>query len=380
MKKYIIAMKLLKIKNSMIVELLTFLSDNKVKRLFSDKYKEVMEGNINLLPYIEYFEERQKVKQALSDAEEVVQKSKAMNIKILTINQRNYPKSLRVLEEAPVVLYIRGKNYNKNYKKALACVGTRTPSKFSKKAVDYMIPNWVREEFTIIGGLAEGVDTLAHKTCLENGGKTIAVLAHGLDMIYPKSNEKLAEEIISKGGLLVSEYPVGTKPEKHRFVERNRIIVGLSEGTVIFECKEKSGTMHSVDYSVEQKKPIFYPNPGNEQNIYLDGIRSLIKQNIGYMIENGNNFEKPIIVLGYSLKKSPLRLKQLKKIGFYKVIQKIIRTNVEEDHDILLSKEDMKRISVEVNRENYEKFKEIAKENNLSVKELMNLLIDSVIK
>lgn len=380
MKKYIIAMKLLKIKNSMIIELLTFLSDNKVKELFSDRYKEVIEGNINLLPYIEYFEERQKVKQALSEAEKIIEKSKAMNIKILTINQRNYPKSLKGLGDAPVVLYIRGKNYNRNYKKALACVGTRTPSEFSKKAVDYMVPNWVREDFTIVGGLAEGVDTLAHKKCLENGGKTIAVLAHGLDMVYPKSNEILAEEIVSKGGLLVSEYPVGTKPEKHRFVERNRIIVGLAEGTVVFECKEKSGTMHSVEYSIEQKKPIFYPNPGNERNIYLDGIRSLINRNVGYMIENGNNFEKPIMILGYALKKSPLRLKQLKKIGFYKIIQKIVRVNAEEEHDIPLSKEDTKRVSIEVNRDNYERFKEIAKDNNLSVKELMNLLIDSVVK
>lgn len=380
MKEYIIAMKLLKINNSMIIEVLELLSTNEFQRLFSDRYNEIIEGNINLLPYIEYFEDRSKVKQALNEAEEIVQKSKEMNIKILTINQRNYPSNLKKLKDAPVVLYIKEKNYSKNYEKALACVGTRNPSEFSKKAVDYMVPNWVREDFTIVGGLAEGVDTLAHKKCLENGGKTIAVLAHGLDMIYPKSNEVLAKEIVSKGGLLVSEYPVGTKPEKHRFIERNRIIVGLSEGTVVFECKEKSGTMHSVEYSIEQKKPIFYPNPGNEPNIYLDGIRSLINRKVGYMIENGNNFEKPIMVLGYDLKKSPLRLKQLKKIGFYKIIQKIIRANPEEEHDIPLSKEDTKRVSIEVNRENYERFKEIAKENNLSIKELMNLLIDSIVK
>lgn len=106
-----------------------------------------------------------------------------------------------------------------------------------------------KENFSIISGLALGIDAESHKACLNVGGRTIAILAHGLDMIYPRENIELSKSILNNGGTLISEYPVGTKPDKFRFVDRNRIVSGLSKGTIVFETKEKSGTMHTVDYT-----------------------------------------------------------------------------------------------------------------------------------
>ena len=106
-----------------------------------------------------------------------------------------------------------------------------------------------KNDCSIISGLACGVDKLAHQACISAGGKTVAVLAHGLDIIYPKENKTLAERILKSGGILMSEYPVGTKADRFRFVNRNRIIVGMSRAVIIYECDEKGGTMYNVEFA-----------------------------------------------------------------------------------------------------------------------------------
>ena len=115
----------------------------------------------------------------------------------------------------------------------------------------------VQNKVVTISGLAKGIDSICHKETLRNKGKTIAVIGSSLDIIYPFENKGLAEEIVKNGGCIVSEYPLGTKPEKMNFPARNRIISGLSNGVIVVEAKKKSGTMTTVDFALEQGKTVF---------------------------------------------------------------------------------------------------------------------------
>lgn len=381
MKRFVIALKILKIDDDAIIYIIQNLNSKQIKKIFTKQYNEVLGSYLVLAKYVDIFQEPQTVKEALDTAKHILKKNKELGIKTLIYGMRGYPENLEKMETPPPILYIKGKGFTKKDIKSLACVGTRKPTTFSEKAIEYLVPNWVNEKFNIIAGLAVGVDTIAHKICLNNSGRTIAVLAHGLDMIYPKENMDLSKEILNNGGTLVSEYPVGTKPEKYTFVNRNRIIVGLSLGTTIFECKEKSGTMHSVNYTFDQNKPVFYPNPGDDTtNQYLGGIRSLLNNSNAVMINDGNNFEIPIFYFGYKLRNSPKRLLQIKQNSITELFHNINNISISNIVQSFQNKEETKRISVEVNCDRYEKFKKIASKNNLSTKELLNALMEGVIE
>lgn len=381
MKKFIIALKILKINDDAIIYILQNLTNKQIKKMFSKYYNEILANDLLLIKYIYIFQNADMVKTALKEADEILKKNRINDIKTLIYGMKGYPENLTKIHNPPPILYIKGKNFTKKDIKSLACVGTRKPTIFSKRAIEYLVPNWAKEDFSIIAGLATGVDTLAHKACIDSGGRTIAVLAHGLDMIYPKDNAQLAEDILKKNGTLVSEYPIGMKPEKYTFVKRNRIIVGLSMSTVIFECKEKSGTMYSVNFTFDQNKKVFYPNPGNELNSpYLGGIKTLLNNENAIMIKDGNNFEVPIFYLGYKLKHSPKRLLQIKQKSITKLFSNIGNVNISNVISNLKNKEATKRVSVEVNSEDYNQLKEIALQNNLTTKELMNALIRGVVE
>ena len=150
-------------------------------------------------------------------------------------------------------------------------------SKYGEKIGTIFADQLSKEGITIISGLAEGIDTVAHKASYKNSGKTIAVLAGGVDIIYPKENEILCKEIIKSGGLLVSEYEPGTIPQKDNFPKRNRIISGLSAGVVVIEAKRKSGTMITVSHALEQGREVF-AIPGNIDSLNSVGTNELIKE------------------------------------------------------------------------------------------------------
>lgn len=134
-----------------------------------------------------------------------------------------------------------------------------------------------KKGLTIISGMAKGIDSYSHMGCIEAGRKTIAVLGNGIDIIYPKENQLLYNKIISTGGLVLSEYVIGTKPNRLNFPARNRIISGLSKGVVVVEAKEKSGTLNTVDFALEQGKDVFVV-PGNITSTNSIGTNELIKQ------------------------------------------------------------------------------------------------------
>ena len=178
-------------------------------------------------------------------------------IKTIKINNKEYPEKLKQLENPPKQIYVLG-DCDKNMAQSIAY-------------------NLAKHNINVISGLALGIDTNAHLGCLMNRGKTIAVVAHGLDMIYPTQNINLANEIIEKGGAIISEYPVGVRPRKENFPERNRLISGLSNGVVVIEAKEKSGSLITVECALEQGKDVFAV-PGNINSSNSIGTNNLIKE------------------------------------------------------------------------------------------------------
>jgi len=218
---------------------------------------------------------------------------KENNIDIIHICEKSYPQILKQIYDAPVSLYIRGNKEILNGKN-VGIVGCRDCTDYGKKAAKYFAYNLSKEKsINIVSGLAKGVDSYAHwgsvganiecestKNCGKKQvscGKTIAVLGNGLDMIYPKENIELANEIIRSGGTIISEYPCGTKPDKMNFPARNRIISGLSKGIIVIEAKEKSGTLITVDFALEQGRDVFVV-PGNINSINSVGTNDLIRQ------------------------------------------------------------------------------------------------------
>jgi predicted Rossmann fold nucleotide-binding protein DprA/Smf involved in DNA uptake len=161
---------------------------------------------------------------------------------------------------------------------------------------------------------------LSHQLCITAGGKTVAVLAHGLDIVYPKENKALADRIFSSGGILMSEYPVGIKADKFRFVNRNRLIVGLSKAVVIYECDAKGGTMHNVDFAIQQKKPIFCPDVGEEILDIQTGTKKLIDENIASVIKQGRDIEGVLDAVGIKNINAGMRNIDIKKIFLHAVL------------------------------------------------------------
>lgn len=161
--------------------------------------------------------------------------------------------------------------------KLIAITGCRDASNYGKYISQYFSFNLSKENIVIVSGLAKGIETFSHTACLAAGGKTIAVVATGLDNVYPKENEKLEEEILKNGGCIISEYSAGIKASKMNFPARNRIISGISNGVLVIEAKERSGSFITVDCALEQGKDVFVV-PGNITSINSVGTNYLIKQ------------------------------------------------------------------------------------------------------
>lgn len=312
MEKYYIALYKLGIKNELLLKAITEYDSDFIIHLFEGN-TDIFLTNIEWLEYKNIFEDHSSLLNALEAAETILQINKQNEIHTALYATINYPHNLMSMDNPPAIVYYKGVNPNRNFEKAIACIGTRKPTRFGFNAINYLIPQWVNEGFAIISGLAAGVDRLAHIACLAEGGKTIAVLAHGLDMIYPASNRKLAEKILLCDGTLLSEYPVGTKPDKFRFVNRNRLIVGLSKVTVAMECERKSGSMHTIEFAQKQNCPIFCPDPGDNPKETQSGLKYILDNNIGSLIKNGLDYQNVIISAGYNIEHPSMNAKYIKE-------------------------------------------------------------------
>ncbi|MBU0572337.1 DNA-processing protein DprA [Patescibacteria group bacterium] len=187
-----------------------------------------------------------------------------MNKEIYTADwqDKRYPENLLALpdNERPELLYISGK-IRKRDRKAVAIVGSRKMTDYGKRMAAKFARELAKNKVTIISGLARGIDTIAHKAALSAGGRTIAVLGCGLDIIYPPENKALAERV-RKNGALVSEFPLGTKPLGRNFLTRNRIISGLSLAVLVVEGARRSGTLSTASWAANQGREVFaIPGP-----------------------------------------------------------------------------------------------------------------------
>ena len=300
MERYFIALKELGAKNELLLKIITEYEPYFISNLFEEN-SDIFLSNIEWLPYKPLFEDREKVNAALEKADEILKINAEQEIHTALYFTINYPKNLMHIDNPPAIIYYKGANPNEGFDKAIASIGTRKPTRFGFNAINYLIPQWVNEGFAIISGLALGVDRLSHIACLAEDGKTIAVLAHGLEKVYPASNKKLAEQILLCGGTLLSEYPVGTEPTKFRFVRRNRLIVGLSKVTVAMECEESGGSMRSVRFAQKQNCPIFCPSPGNNPTEAQSGLKYILENKIGQeiILAAGYEIEKPRMEISY---------------------------------------------------------------------------------
>ncbi|MFD2616902.1 DNA-processing protein DprA [Terrilactibacillus laevilacticus] len=195
-------------------------------------------------------------------------------IQIVTILDDDYPFLLKKIFDPPIILYVKGSRSLLNDHKLLSVVGTRHPSSYAKKCMEKVLLPLVKEKWTIVSGLAIGVDTLAHHIGLKS--KTIAVLGSGLYHPYPSQNHSLFEEIARKH-VVISEYPPSRYPRKWQFPERNRIISGLSKATIIVEAKERSGSLITADQALEQGREVL-AIPGSILEPNARGTNKLIQQ------------------------------------------------------------------------------------------------------
>lgn len=198
------------------------------------------------------------------------------NIKMVTIFDEEYPKKLRNIYDSPIVLYAKG-NLELLKEYSLAIVGSRNCSEYGKKVSKKLAYDLAKYNICIISGLAKGVDKYAHLGTLQAEGKTIAVIGNGLDVVYPKENHEVYERIIKNNGLIVTEYVVGTEPNRLNFPARNRIISALSNGIIVVEAGIKSGSLITTDFGLEHGKDIFAV-PGNIFSMNSQGTNNLIKQ------------------------------------------------------------------------------------------------------
>ena len=195
---------------------------------------------------------------------------------VLTPADKAYPERLREIYDPPAVLWIRG-NVELLARPGIAVVGTRSPSPYGAGMAELLSRDLANRRLVILSGMARGVDTAAHKGAIEAGGKTVAVWGTGIDVIYPKENKKLAENIVASGGTIVSEYPLGTFPAPQNFPIRNRILSGMSVGVLVIEAAEYSGTRITARCAMDQNRDV-YAVPGNVTNKNAWGPNTLIKQ------------------------------------------------------------------------------------------------------
>ena len=197
-----------------------------------------------------------------------------------------YPAVLRNIYDPPLVIYVLG-DISLADEKAIAVVGTRIPTQYGKHVAAQLTEALAQSGITVVSGLARGIDTIAHKTTVQNNGRTIAVLGSGVDVIYPSENKKLSEDILQNGAL-ISEFPIGTFPDAPNFPKRNRIISGLSRGVVVVETGLTGGAMITAKLALDQGREVFAV-PGNIGVRQSEGTLALIQRGEAKLVTNIND-------------------------------------------------------------------------------------------
>ena len=229
----------------------------------------------------------------------------ALNIKVVTFFDEAYPSLLKRIYDPPMILYIKGDFVEKdNF--PIAIVGTREPTTYGKVQAEKFSSALASQGITIVSGLARGIDSVAHQAALKSNGRTIAVLGCGINVVYPPENKKLYEEIPNHG-LLISEFPLGTKPDAQNFPSRNRIISGLSLGCVVVESGIQGGALQTAAFALDQGREVF-AIPGNLGTKQSDGTNTLIQKGEAKLVRTPED-----ILIELELKLKPVVRKTIPK-------------------------------------------------------------------
>ncbi len=212
----------------------------------------------------------------MAKAEEELMTAEIKNVKIITIEDEQYPYNLKQIEDAPPILYALGDVTLLQNDNMLAVVGSRNASLSARRLAGQISAETAKQNIVIVSGMARGIDAAAHTGALQSGGKTIAVVGTGVDVVYPKENEKLYQELI-KNGLVLSEYPFRTQPQASNFPRRNRIVSGLSKGVLVVEAGIQSGSLITAHQALEQGRDV-YAVPGSPYDGRSSGCNKLLKE------------------------------------------------------------------------------------------------------
>ena len=197
-------------------------------------------------------------------------------VQVLTWQAPQYPPRLKEIHDPPPVLYLKGSLLPRD-ERSVAVVGTRKASAYGREAASLLASDLARHEVTVVSGMARGIDAIAHRAALDAGGRTVGILANGLDIVYPPEHRELAWRILESGGALASEYPLGVRPDGRNFPRRNRIISGMTLGTLVIEAGEPNGALWTVRHALEQDREVFAV-PGTIFSAASQGTNHLIQE------------------------------------------------------------------------------------------------------
>lgn len=221
-------------------------------------------------------------------AEEEIEFIKKYKIQSLFITDPLYPARLRNCEDAPLMVYFKG-NAELNSKKVISVVGTRNATDYGREICNQLISDLKKHNVLVISGLAYGIDSMAHKSCVKNGINTVGVLGHGLDRLYPAAHRSLAESMLLQGGIL-TEFRSGTNPDRENFPKRNRIIAGISDATIVVEANIKGGALITAELANSYNRDVF-AYPGRIKDEFSSGCNLLIKTNRANLITGVHDLE-----------------------------------------------------------------------------------------
>ena len=220
----------------------------------------------------------------LDDAEKEVTFTEKNGISPISYLDRNYPARLLNYDSSPVLLYFKGQA-DLNHYRTVAVVGTRNPTEYGKIMCERLVEGLTPYKVLLVSGLAFGIDSIAHRVCLESGIPTLGVLGHGLDRYYPHEHKAMAKKMTEQGGGILTEFTTGTRPDRENFPMRNRIIAALSDAVVVVESKRKGGSIITAEFGNEYNKDVF-AIPGQVTHELSEGCNKLIKQNKAHLLES----------------------------------------------------------------------------------------------
>lgn len=272
-----------------------------------------------------------------SYADRILSETEAADLELISILDPEYPLRLKEIAAPPPLLWLRGRKELLEMI-CIAVVGTRAPSSYGRKMTRLFTEGLANMGFVIVSGLADGVDTEAHKKAMESTGQTIAVLGSGVNWIYPSSNRKLAKDLLERGGLLLSEFPPGTAPAREHFPMRNRTVSGMSVGVLVMESAKKGGSMITAATAREQNREVFaIPHP--LQVTSGSGCNQLIRMQTAKLVQS---FEDIVEELTLDIPKDAVPVLRFEESDHHQLLpiqQKILQEIEESDlHLQVLSK------------------------------------------